>query len=67
MVKFNNKTPEDFIDVVVVFLLLTLNIFDTFFWCFCCEQVNVGWIDPSLVKYGFLIIAENCLHKWLLK
>ena len=29
--KVNNKTPEDAIDVVLVFLPLTLNIFHTFF------------------------------------
>ena len=28
------KHQNDVIDVVLVFLLLTLNIFHTFFWCF---------------------------------
>ena len=32
-------------DVVLVFLLLTLNIFQTFFWCSYCyfKQVNVSY------------------------
>ena len=35
------------IDVVLVFLFLTLNIFHTFFWCFYCwvEQVDHSWVN----------------------
>ena len=39
----DRKLPFDF---VVVFSLLTLSMFPTFFLCFYCyfEQVNVSWV-----------------------
>ena len=46
------ETLEKVNDVVLVFLLLTWNIFHTFFYCFCCyfEQVGVGWVIMLFVK-----------------
>ena len=43
--KLTIKTPEHFIDVVQVFLLITLDIFHTFFSASIVdfEQVNVNW------------------------
>ena len=46
MFKVSNKTPErELIDVVLVFLLLTLNNFTTFSKVSIVdfEQVNAGW------------------------
>ena len=43
-----------YLHVGLVFLLLTLNIFDTFFYCFCfchlliIEQVNISWVRAGL-------------------
>ena len=41
------KTPEHVSDVVLVFLLLTLNIFHTYFnvYIVVFEQVNVIWVN----------------------
>ena len=43
-----------YLHVGLVNLLLTLNIFDTFFYCFCfchlliIEQVNIRWVRAGL-------------------
>ena len=44
------KHQNDLIDVVLMYFLLTLNIFHTLFCCFhCCfERVNAGWIYANL-------------------
>ena len=46
MFEVNNNNTIDAIDVVLVFLLLTLNIFDAFFSVSIVdfEQVNVNWV-----------------------
>ena len=46
-----------FIDVVLVFLLLTLNTFHTFFYSFyCCfEQVNVTWVNYNFDEHDLLL------------
>ena len=48
MLKVNNKNTNqnNISDIVLVFLLLTMNIFPTFFLClyYCLEQVNVNWV-----------------------
>ena len=53
-------------DVVLVFSLLTLNIFHTFFQCFYCyfEQVNISWelILQDLSRRIILVAM-----KWLVK
>ena len=36
MFKVNNKNIKTMPDVGLVFLLLALNIFQIFFWCFYC-------------------------------
>ena len=59
--KFNNRSTikrceicskltinhqNDVRDVLLVFFLLTLNIFHTFFWCFCC------WLETNKCYLG---------------
>ena len=48
--KLTIKTKNDVINLVLVSSLLTLNRFQTMFWCFHCgvEQVNRGWEVTSL-------------------
>ena len=61
MFKFNNKKHQnDVNDVGLVFLLLTLNIFDTFFECFTddFEQVNVSW-DNSVQNLQNRLVHYN--------
>ena len=58
MLKFNKKHQNDFIGIVLVFFLLTLNIFHTFSYGVsnvAFEQVNVSW----LVKYYIQFLHEN--------
>ena len=49
--KLTIEHQNDVIDVVLVFLLLTLTIFHSFFQCFFSvvhfEQVNIGWVIPQ--------------------
>ena len=46
MFKVNNKNTRTTLDVILVFLLLTLNIFHTFFNVSIVnfELVNVNWV-----------------------
>ena len=58
MLKVNNKHQNDFIGIVLVFCLLTLNIFHTFSYGVSIvdfEQVNLSW----LVKYYVQFLLEN--------
>ena len=49
-------------DVVLVFLLLTLNIFDTFFWCFLLAlNVNGRW---NIVFLSIRAFSWNWVRKW---
>ena len=54
MSKVNKKKHQnDVNDVVMVFLLLTLNIFDTFLSdsIIDFEQVNVSWEEPFVTLF----------------
>ena len=58
MLKVNKKHQNDFIGIVLVFCLLTLNIFHTFSYGVSIvdfEQVNINW----LVKYYIQFLLEN--------
>ena len=58
MLKVNKKHQNDFIGIVLVFCLLTLNIFHTFSYGVSIvdfEQVNLSW----LVKYYVQFLLEN--------
>ena len=52
-------------DVILMFSLLTLNRFQTMFWCFHCwlEQVNRGWEVTSL-QVG-VSINESTTRFWI--
>ena len=41
------------VTVVLVFLFLTLIIFHTFFYCFCCyfEETNVRWVNFNFSQF----------------
>ena len=72
MFKVNTKnTRTDVIDVVLLFLLLTLNTSHTFFQCFYVdlEQVNINWVFPSLIhrnkylaKYSQKAAMRSFIH-----
>ena len=53
MFKVNNKNTRNVIDVVLVFLLLTLNIFHTFSSVSIAdfEQVNISW-GPTEIAFA---------------
>ena len=55
MFKVNNENTKT-TDVVLVFLLLTLNIYHTFFQCFFddFEQINVSWVVFNGLEQIFL-------------
>ena len=49
-------------DVVLVFLLVTVNIFDTFFWCFLLAlNVNGRW---NIVFLSIRVFFWNWIRKW---
>ena len=58
MFKVNNKINTD---VVLLFLLLTLNIFQAFFYC-CFEQVNIGWVYTNLFNPLAPGIHKKAIH-----
>ena len=70
MFKVNNKKHQnDVTDVVLVFSLLTLNIFHTFLQCFCCyfEQVNISWETIERSTYDIKLASDaNEVSSYLL-
>ena len=66
MFKVKNKIPQNnFIDVVLVFLLLTLNIFHTFFYCIYCwfwtSKCLMGSYNTD-IEIAFLVKGHIFIH-----
>ena len=58
------KTQKDVIDVILMFLLLTVNIFHRFFYCFFCWPWKNTFLVSQIQKFMASTCAFLCpLHK----
>ena len=65
MFKVNKRKTIDVVDVVLVFLLLKLNLFQTFFSSVSIvefEQVNVSWVTSDGCFRNFIMNSVSLHH-----